>query len=583
MAERLDIIISAKDEASPALDKAGSALGRIGEIAGGILASGVLAKVGDALIGAFQAGAQEAMEEQVGLAKLEAIIKSTGGAAGVTTKEMDDLAVAMQNVTRFEDDTVREAQAVLLTFTNLGKDVLPVALARAADMAEVFGMDLPSAARMLARALDDPTQGFGMLSRVIGKLPADQEAAIQGMAEMGNVSGAQAAMLDVLNTKFGGVAETVGNTTAGAFERLKNRMMDIAGGVASGVTDPLGRMVNHILDDGIPALNALGEAAKNLGGLLALVGQGWESIFQKFGQGMTGGGGKMVYDPASGEMVWQENAPAVAGKGAEAPWTNPYGAANFPKTPAWMASDAADAEEQRRLGTAIGKALAGTDVAKRMFGFAPYPAGSGAAGGAGGGAPAALGFADLMARAFPSMGAAQAWQGAFASQHGGQAAGATDLRDKMAGDRFAAKYGRAATQGEWEQRYYKGSFEGVDETGLDDMFGKPGTWETLVTMQDEAQAKRNKELSDAFAAVFKTPIPVTFVAPSMASGGFTGMGGPVLTHPGEVILNPADKAGTQRLMQQAGLGGNLTLNIHSNARHEDLMRDARYIRSLARQ
>jgi hypothetical protein len=117
-----------------------------------------------------------------------------------------------------------------------------------------------------------------------------------------------------------------------------------------------------------------------------------------------------------------------------------------------------------------------------------------------------LGLPDYLAQAFPDIGSAMAWQGAFSGEHGGRAATQVDLRDKQAGDLFAQKYGRAATQGEWEQRYYKGSFEGVDETGLDELFGPSGT---LATKLDE-QRKQDKESFDKLLAAFEASDDKTY-------------------------------------------------------------------------
>ncbi len=117
----------------------------------------------------------------------------------------------------------------------------------------------------------------------------------------------------------------------------------------------------------------------------------------------------------------------------------------------------------------------------------------------GGGGGLDMDFASVIARAFPNIGAAQAWQGAFRSVQGREA-GVQDVRDEQAGRLFKATYGREATKGEWEQRYYKGSFEGVDETGLDKLFGPNGT---LITQQKEkamADADAYKKMLDAMAA-----------------------------------------------------------------------------------
>lgn len=121
---------------------------------------------------------------------------------------------------------------------------------------------------------------------------------------------------------------------------------------------------------------------------------------------------------------------------------------------------------------------------------------------AGGGAGGGINFPTSLATAFGgNYGAAQAWQAAFAQQHGGAQAGVTDVRDMMAGNLFQQKYGRAATEGEWQQRYYKGSFEGVDEGGLDATFGKPGTWATLVAEKAKQEAETQKPIIEAMNLV----------------------------------------------------------------------------------
>ena len=95
------------------------------------------------------------------------------------------------------------------------------------------------------------------------------------------------------------------------------------------------------------------------------------------------------------------------------------------------------------------------------------------------------------------------------------------MRDRQASLLFAQKYGRGPSEEEWKARYYKGGFEGIDEktAGLDELFGKPGTWDTLISEQTKAAQKQTKELADAFAKVMKGPIPVTIIGSSGDGGG----------------------------------------------------------------
>ncbi len=115
-----------------------------------------------------------------------------------------------------------------------------------------------------------------------------------------------------------------------------------------------------------------------------------------------------------------------------------------------------------------------------------------------------------LAAAFPSLGAAQGWMGAFAEQHGGRAPGVVDIRDQQASLLFQQKYGRGPTEEEWQKRYYKGSFEGIDESGLDAVFGKPGTWKVLLEGEAETTNKQTAAIEAAFVALGKGTMTTAF-------------------------------------------------------------------------
>src|SRR5689334_2523893 len=59
-----------------------------------------------------------ASDAQTQLAQLNAVIKSTGGAAGVTAKQAVDMAEALQLTTRYSKEQTLSAENLLLTFTN---------------------------------------------------------------------------------------------------------------------------------------------------------------------------------------------------------------------------------------------------------------------------------------------------------------------------------------------------------------------------------------------------------------------------------------------------------------------------------
>src|SRR5687768_432489 len=90
-----------------------SAIGILGGIGVGIAAfSGVTSAI---------SGMVNAARESVAVGKqLDAVIKSTGGAAGVTAEMAKDLASSLQDVTNFGDEAILGGENLLLTFTRIG-------------------------------------------------------------------------------------------------------------------------------------------------------------------------------------------------------------------------------------------------------------------------------------------------------------------------------------------------------------------------------------------------------------------------------------------------------------------------------
>jgi hypothetical protein len=140
----------------------------------------------------------------------------------MTADAINDLALSLSEVTRYEDDAIVEAQALLLTFTKVGKDVFPQATKSILNMATAMKMDLKGATVMVGKALNDPILGITAMSRAGIQFSEDQKEMIKGLVEMGDVAGAQAMILAELETQFGGSAMAAGRTLAGQMDILKN-------------------------------------------------------------------------------------------------------------------------------------------------------------------------------------------------------------------------------------------------------------------------------------------------------------------------------------------------------------------------
>ena len=167
------------------------------------------------------AGEQEKAES-----KLNAVIKSTGGVAGLTAEELKNMARNLQSVTTFGDEAIIGAQSLLLTFTKVGEDVFPQATETILNMSAAMGTDLQSSTIQLGKALNDPVKGIGALSRVGVQLSEVQQKQIKDFAALGDTASAQKIILEELETQFGGLARETAQTMSGSLEQMTNSIGD---------------------------------------------------------------------------------------------------------------------------------------------------------------------------------------------------------------------------------------------------------------------------------------------------------------------------------------------------------------------
>lgn len=203
---------------------------------------------GLAILGAGIAGLTVGLKKSVDLAReqnrverqLNAVLQSTGFAAGLTAQQLTTMASGLQKVTNFGDEAIIGAENLLLTFTNIGQDAFPRALESILDVSVAMGQDLKSSTIQIGKALNNPIEGLAALRRVGIQFTEQQEEQIKAMVEAGDVAGAQGIILDELGRQFGGSAKAAVEPTT----QLKNLLGD------------LGETVGNVV---IPALDDLAE------------------------------------------------------------------------------------------------------------------------------------------------------------------------------------------------------------------------------------------------------------------------------------------------------------------------------------
>ena len=165
-------------------------------------------------------------KQEQAVTKLNAALKATGGIVGYTSGELQVAAKELSNLTGIADETIISAQALMTTFTQVGNEVFPQAIEAAADMSAMFGQDLQQSVVQLGTALNDPIAGVGRLRRIGISFTQEQKDSIKTFMDQNDIMSAQGVILDELAVEFGGVAKAVGESTKGAFDKLKNAYVD---------------------------------------------------------------------------------------------------------------------------------------------------------------------------------------------------------------------------------------------------------------------------------------------------------------------------------------------------------------------
>lgn len=203
--------------------------------------------------------------------KLQGALNATGYAAGYSYEELTRMADGLAEVTIYADEAALEAEALLLTFTKIGKETFPGALEAAADMSTMFGQDLKQSVIQLGTALNDPIAGVGRLRRIGISFTQEQKDMIEGFVEMNDIMSAQAVILEEIQNEFGGVARAMGENALGQLKRLNNGWVDMqekAGQAFLEGIEPLLKTMQEFtafLESNIDIFTGIGEAIAFIG------------------------------------------------------------------------------------------------------------------------------------------------------------------------------------------------------------------------------------------------------------------------------------------------------------------------------
>lgn len=173
-----------------------------------------------AAVSVFKGFIDEARESRKVGALTESIIKSTGGAAKVTAKQVGALAASISNKTGVDDEAIQSGSNLLLTFKNVrnevgkGAKIFDRATQAAVDLSAAGFGDVNSASKMLGKALNDPLKGISALGKAGVTFTADQKKQIATLVETGKTLEAQKIILQEVESQVGGAAAAAADPMA---------------------------------------------------------------------------------------------------------------------------------------------------------------------------------------------------------------------------------------------------------------------------------------------------------------------------------------------------------------------------------
>jgi uncharacterized membrane protein len=198
------------------------------------LAAGISIAVGSlatAATGAALKVIKASEGQRQAIARLEAVFKATGNAAGISVKQVLAFAAARQAVTNFGDEVTVQGAAVLATFKSIRGEAFTQTMTLAQDLAELMGGDLQGAVLQLGKALEDPTTGLTALRRSGISFTEQQKEVITALMDSGRHAEAQGMILQVVAGQIGGVA----TAAASPLIQLQNMLSDVAEDIGTAI------------------------------------------------------------------------------------------------------------------------------------------------------------------------------------------------------------------------------------------------------------------------------------------------------------------------------------------------------------
>lgn len=223
----------------------------VAQIGTGIRNAAGIAAIGlGALVTQVLAGLNSLVKLEKATAQTEAVVRSTGGVAGITAAKVGELSEKWESLNaQIGDESVRAGANMLLTFTKIRGKAFEPALEAVLNMNTAMGKGpegLTTTAILVGKALNDPVKGMTALRRVGVSFTDQQIKTIKSLVKQNKLFEAQQIILAELDTEFGGSFIGQGNTTAGKVAKFTDSIEDLQRALATALLPTVGRIADKL-------------------------------------------------------------------------------------------------------------------------------------------------------------------------------------------------------------------------------------------------------------------------------------------------------------------------------------------------
>jgi hypothetical protein len=247
-----------------------AALGPIAAITGGLA---LISKT----IGIFS-------DRQRDVAVLRNGLQNLGQAGTSALDALQASADKLGKTTLFDEEDFTRGYALLTSFKQIGVDSYERVAKAASDMSTIIGSDLNSSLLQLSKALEDPARGLTYLSRSGTTFEEHQIELIKTLQASGNILGAQAEILNVVEGQYADAAEAAGSAGfAGSMDSAGEAARDLGEAVGKIIVPALEnflKTITPIIDKLAKFINLVAEIPGVLSGIEGATG-GLASMFDK--------------------------------------------------------------------------------------------------------------------------------------------------------------------------------------------------------------------------------------------------------------------------------------------------------------